>query len=99
MTPGNGRGRPGEGDPVNPAVIDLKFASTLAAQAEVEPRAGATVRVTFARTATGDCLVCGATFVSTGAAASHARAARHQVQCSYSTRFAFIPTETLDGAR
>lgn len=68
-------------------------------QGEVEPRAGQLVRVTFERSASGTCTTCGCTFPSTGAAASHARSSRHAVACTYSTRFAFVPTETLDGAR
>lgn len=97
MTPGNGQGRPGEGDLVNPAVADLKFASTLASQAEVEPRAGEIVRATFERSAAGTCTVCGRRFDATGPAASHAGATRHTVTCSYATRFSFVPVETLDG--
>lgn len=68
-------------------------------KAEIEPRAGGVIRATFEREASGTCLVCGSTFVSTGAAASHARATRHTVQCRYATRFSFIAVESLDGAR
>lgn len=89
----NEESRPKGAAPDDALATHLSIAHT----AEIEPRAGQLVRVTFERCASGECLVCGATFTATGPAASHARSARHTVQCSYSTRFAFIAVESLDG--
>ncbi len=61
---------------------------------EVEIRTGRIVKVTFSRDIAAQCRVCSATFNNTGAAASHARAQRHQVDIGYSTSFAFVPAES-----
>lgn len=101
MSPGNDRGGPRQ-EAATTSVLTNNTSVTDTSRVEkteIEPRAGQLVRVTFARTATGECLVCGATFTGTGQAASHARATRHTVSCTYSARFSFIPTETLDGGR
>ncbi len=56
-------------------------------------RAGNVRRVDIARDVDCRCLDCPADFGNTGAAASHARSARHVVEVDYSVRFAFEPRE------
>jgi|SRR5664279_4225086 len=63
-----------------------------------ELRKGGIVRVTTDRDVECACSDCGAVFASTGCGASHARAARHRVEVSYSSRFVFIPAETIASA-
>jgi hypothetical protein len=62
-------------------------------------RAGNVVRVNIARRVECVCLDCPADFGNTGAAASHARSARHVVEVDYAVRFAFEPRERSGGAR
>ena len=64
---------------------------------EVERRKGNIVRVTTARAVGARCRDCGGRFVTQGGAASHARAARHRVDCDYAVSFVFVPAETVTG--
>lgn len=59
-----------------------------------ESRAGDLRRIVLEREVMAIC-DCGRGFVSTGPAASHARRTRHAVTVCYSTRFRFVPLETL----
>jgi len=72
-------------EPLGPGVVELL------------PRRGGLTRATTFRGIECVC-ACGRTFVSTGPAAAHARAARHRVAVSYSVRFAFVPEEMECGA-
>ncbi len=62
-------------------------------------RAGNVRRVNLARDVDCRCLDCPADFTTTGAAASHARSARHTVEVDYRVAFAFEPAERRGGAR
>lgn len=59
---------------------------------EVDPRAGGIARLVTGRQVRVVCETCGRTFVSTGTGASHARATRHVVACTYNIQFRFCPT-------
>jgi hypothetical protein len=61
-------------------------------------RAGNVLRVNIARAVDCRCLDCPVTFGNTGAAASHARHARHVVEVDYRASFAFEPAERAGGA-
>jgi|GEM_PF-1471286 len=69
--------------------------STVARGTDTAPRAGDTVRVTWARQVRGACLACDAEFRNSGTAASHARSARHAVHVEYASSFAYVPAERL----
>jgi hypothetical protein len=110
MSPGDGERRPhntdGAPNPDNDDEFNFTLASARCAAeprdrdlAEVEPRAGGTVRVTTNRTVAARCSTCNARFNNTGAAAAHARGARHVVQVDYRTAFAFLPSELVGGGR
>ncbi len=70
-----------------------------AADLPAQLRRGNLVRVNIARDVDCRCLDCPADFGNTGAAASHARSARHVVEVDYSVRFAFEPRERRGGAQ
>ncbi len=72
--------------------------STLAAPVEVEVRKGNLIRLTHGRAVGCVCAGCGVRVDNTGAAASHARSARHRVEVDYATTFAFVPAEQLPAA-
>ena len=65
---------------------------------DVEIRKGRVLRVTTSRTVSCACADCDLITDNTGAAASHARSARHRVDCTYATTFALVPVETVVGA-
>jgi hypothetical protein len=56
-----------------------------------ESRQGNVIRATSQRTTTAHCLGCDARFGNVGAAASHARGARHITTVAYSATFSFMP--------
>ena len=63
---------------------------------ETEPKLGDIMRITTQRAVDARCTACRMTFENTGAAASHARTARHPVSVDYRTTFTFMPREVLE---
>ncbi len=70
----------------------------MSAAPEVGARKGDLLRLTHDRSVVCVCAGCDFRTDNTGAAASHARSARHRVEVSYSTTFAFVPVEALNEA-
>lgn len=63
---------------------------------ESEPKLGGVLRITTQRVVEARCTACRMGFQNTGAAASHARTARHPVSVDYRTTFTFMPREVLE---
>ena len=58
-----------------------------------QARKGNLVRETRRRHVRARCMECGLTTANPGAAASHARSARHRMQLDYRVLYEFIPVE------
>ena len=73
-------------------MIDI---DTLPPGVESEQRAGDITRLTYSRSVEARCLDCELTTDNAGAAASHARSARHTVIASYKAQYVLVPGERV----